>query len=197
MCACAGSSTDRTTGLSPASPRNRPDRRKSIFKHIAGQVRMDLELGRIGFMSTQRQEDRWQRSSCTDRARASGRSRPSLAARNGRADATVGTAPPDIPVSFHLSDEYLSPGIPERFHPSDESLSPGAPERLATNSLQLDYRTASVVRLVPFNIRQSMRSSPPALGAERAAPGRPVMHGSSLRHTPIPPGFASLHPPLP
>jgi hypothetical protein len=182
MCACAGSSTDRTTSLSPASPRNRPDRRKSIFKHIAGQVRMDLELGRIGFMSTQRREDhstpatktcrrgpryRWQRSSCTDRARASGRLRPGLAARNDRANATVGTAPP----------YYLV--------------------RLATNSLQSDDRTATLVRLVSFHIRQSMRSSPPALGAERAAPGRPATHGSSLRHTPTPPGFALLHPPLP
>ena len=182
MCACAGSSTDRTTSLSPASPRNRPDRRKSIFKHIAGQVRMDLELGRIGFMSTQRREDRstpatntcrrglryrWQRTSCTDSARASGCLCLGLAARNGRANAAVGTAPPS----------YLV--------------------RLATNSLQSDYRTASLVRLIPFDIRQSMRSSPPAPDAERAASGRPAMHGSSLRHAPIPPGFASLHPPLP
>jgi hypothetical protein len=182
MCACAGSSTDRTTSLSPASPRNRPDRRKSIFKHFAGQVRMDLELGRIGFMSTQRREDhstpatktcrrgpryRWQRTRCTDSARASGHLCPGLAARNGRANASVGTAPP-----FYLA-------------------------RLATNSLQSDYRTASLVRPVPFSIRQSMRSSPPTLGAESAASGRQAMHGSSLRHTPIPPGFASLHPPLP
>ena len=169
MCACAGSLTDRTTSLSPASPRNRPDRRKSIFTHSAGQVRMDLELGRIGFMITQRREDRWQRTSCTNGARASGRLRLGLAAQDGRAYATVGTAPPEN----------------------------STPVLLATNSLQSDYRTASLVRLVTFDIRQSLRSSPPLLGAERAAPGRPAMHGSSLRHTPIPPGFASLHPPLP
>jgi hypothetical protein len=34
------------------------------FKYLAGQVRMDLEPGRIGFMSTQRRENRWQRISC-------------------------------------------------------------------------------------------------------------------------------------
>jgi hypothetical protein len=34
------------------------------FKYLAGQVRMDLEPGRIGFMSTQRRGNRWQRISC-------------------------------------------------------------------------------------------------------------------------------------
>jgi hypothetical protein len=197
MCACAGSSTDRTTSLSPASPRNRPDRRKSIFKHIAGQVRMDLELGRIGFMSTQRRASRWQRSSCTQGAQAWGHIGPGLAAPYGCAYANGGTAPPGTPERFHPSDERLSPGTPERFHPSDERLSPGTPERLATNSLQSDYRIARLVRLVPFDIRQSLRSSPPTPGANSAAIGRPAMHGLSLRHIPIPPGFEHLHSPLP
>ena len=182
MCACAGLSTDRNARLSPAAFRNCPSPGRGIFKHNAGQVRMDLELGRIGFMSTQRRASYWKRSSCTQGANASGHTGPGLAARNGRADANGGTAPLELSVSFH---------------PSDKNLSPGTPERLATNSLQSDYRIARLVRLVPFDIRQSSRSSPPTPGAERAATGRPAMHGSSLRHIPIPPGSEHLHPPLP
>ena len=167
MCACAGSSTDRNTRLSPAALRNCPSPGRGSFKHNAGQVRMDLQLGRIGFMSTQRRASYWQRISCTQSANATGHTGPGLAARNGRADANGGTAPP------------------------------GFPERLATNSLQSDYRIARLVRLLPFDIRQSLRSSPPTPGADSAATGRPAMHGLSLRHIPIPPGFEPRHPPLP
>ena len=55
---------------------------------------MDLEPGRIGFMSTQRRENRWQRRSCTANAEESGRNRPPSLARHAPANATVGTAPP-------------------------------------------------------------------------------------------------------
>ena len=51
------------------------------FSNLAGQVRMDLEPGRIGFMSTQRREDR---------------STPATELCRWSADATVGTAPPRI-----------------------------------------------------------------------------------------------------
>jgi hypothetical protein len=137
------------------------------LKHNAGQVRMDLELGRIGFMSTQRRASRWQRSSCTNSAEDLRHSCLGPAAWYGRADANGRTAPPDFPVW------------------------------LATNSLQSDYRIARLVWLVLFDIRQSLRSSPPTPGANCADIGRPAMHGSSLRHIPIPPGFEHLHSPLP
>ena len=78
---------------------------------IAGQVWMDLEPGRIGFMSTQRRENRWQRRSCTRRERVLGFANPAPIAQHGRAYAKVGTAPPVTPAW------------------------------LATNSLQSDRRT--------------------------------------------------------
>ena len=81
---------------------------------LAGQIRMDLEPGRIGYMSTQRRENRWQRISCTGSAGVLGRESPSLFARQGPACATVGTAPP------------------------------GTPVRLATNSPQSDHQTAQL-----------------------------------------------------
>ena len=103
---------------------------------------MDLEPGRIGFMSTQRRENRWQRTGCTKRAAALEKSSPAPIVQQIRALATVGTAPP-------------------RF---------GA--RLATNSLYLDYRFVSVVRQdvrrgsPPFGAgRRTKTSSPTTHGS--------------------------------
>src|ERR1035437_6480371 len=85
---------------------------------------MDLELGRIGFMSTQRREirstpatnasrrgprDRWQHMSCTESALSAGHSSLGQTAPHYRASASGGTAPPEVPA------------------------------RLATNSLQSDH----------------------------------------------------------
>ena len=181
MCVCAASSTDRHAGFSPG-PRKCPERGRWIFEHFAGQVRMDLEFGRIGFMSTQRRENRWQRTSCTEGAGASGYLDPGQAAQKGRAFASGGTAPPGFPASFH---------------PSDKHLLPGGPERLATNSLQLDYRVAMPVRLALQLIRHSSRSSAPPPGIDSAASGRPATFASSLCHIPLPSVFAPLHPALP
>src|SRR5271157_1175536 len=66
-------------------------------------------------MSTQRRENRWQRTNCTKRAGALGQKNFAPIARKARAYATVGTAPP------HTA------------------------EWLATNSLQSDYRTTQLV----------------------------------------------------
>ena len=93
---------------------------------LAGQVRMDLEPGRIGFMSTQRRENRWQRIGCTKRAAALEKSSPAPIVQQIRALATVGTAPP-------------------RF---------GA--RLATNSLHLDSCTSRYFELFAQEIRRGL-----------------------------------------
>ncbi len=138
---------------------------------IAGQIRMDLEPGRIGYMSTQRRENRWQRTSCTERARASG-TLPTWIAPQGRAFATDGTAPPRTAACFH---------------PSDKSPSPGAPEWLATNSLQSDHLT------VQLAVQDYRRGSPPSGAGRHAESGRPAAFRSSLPHLPAPPVFEPLH----
>jgi hypothetical protein len=127
-----------------------------------------------GFMSTQRRENRWQRTSCTASARASkapgdsssslewgvsGQAIPSPLALFRSANATVGTAPP---------------GFPARFHPSDEGLSPGSLEQLATISLQSGYR---IVQLVLQELRHGSLPPKASLGEET---GTPANHGSSL-----------------
>jgi hypothetical protein len=84
----------------------------------AGPVPMDREPGRIGFMSTQRRVSRWQRTSCTERARALGHPSPAPVTQYDRACANSGTAPPGIPAW------------------------------LATNSLQTDHHIEQFVRLV-------------------------------------------------
>ena len=80
------------------------------MKHFAGQVRMDHAPGRIGFMSTQRRANRWQRTGSTKRAAVLEISFPAPVVRSVRALANGGTAPP-------LYGAWL-----------------------ATNSLQLDHR---------------------------------------------------------
>jgi hypothetical protein len=173
------------------SPRKRPVRRRRIFKVFAGQVQMDRVPGRIGFMSTQRRENRWRRTSCTGCAKLSGQAFSGPIARYACAIASGGTAPPEFTA---------------RFHPSDEDLSPGAPVRLATKSLQSGYRIVQLVRLVQFVqlvlvvqfVPRDLRLSSPPFGAGLgAATGTPANHGSSLPHIPSPSGLACLHPTLP
>jgi hypothetical protein len=135
-----------------------------FLKHFAGQVRMDQAPGRIGFMSTQRRENRWQRTSCTEcgspawhvvpdgaqRAGPHGKSFPGPFARQCRAIANGGTAPPG-------------------YYPLiARNLSMGTPAWLATNSLQLDCRIVELVRLVCLARRDGRSSSPP-LGAGSCA----------------------------
>ena len=139
-------------------------------------------------MSTQRREDRSQRTSCTASAgafRAPGDRLSSLRwgvskhgilsplARHGCAAAAVGTAPP---------------GLSPSFHPSDEDLSSGAPVKLATTSLQLGYR---IVQLVLQYLRHG---SPPLWAGLGAETGTPANHGSSLPHINSLSRLARLHP---
>ncbi len=143
--------------------------------YFAGQVQMDRAPGRIGFMSTQRREDRSQRTSCMGRAGVLGIAFSAPIARHDRASASGGTAPPGIPV----------------YDTSDEDLSPGTPGRAATISLQSDNR---IVQSVLQYLRLGSPPSRAGLGAET---GTPASHGSSLPHIPHPSGLARLHPTLP
>jgi hypothetical protein len=126
-------------------------------------------------MSTQRRENRWRRTSCTQRTGVSGKVSPSSIARCGYTNASGGTAPPGFSV-YHFSDE-------------NQSLKASA--WLATNSLQLGYR---IVQLVRLEVRHG---SPPFGSGFGATTGTPATHGSPLPHIPSPPGSARFHLSLP
>jgi hypothetical protein len=164
-----------------------------FLKHFAGQVRMDHAPGRIGFMSTQRRENRWQRTSCTEsgslawhmlpdgvqRAGPNGKSFPGSFARQDCAIANGGTAPPGI---YPLNDRNLSMGVPAW---------------LATNSLHLDCRIVELVRLVCL-ARQDARSGSPPLGAgRRASTGTRRFTDHSYCPPPSLPDLPGHHPALP
>jgi hypothetical protein len=182
MSGCAGSSTDGFVVAPLVSPRNCPVRKSRFFKYFAGPVQMDRVPGRIGFMSTQRRENRWRHIDCSDSAEVLGNAIPDPKAGRVRANASGGTAPP------------------------------GFPARLATNSLQLGYGIVRLVQFVQFVqfvclvqivqlvqfVRSGLRFSSPPFGAGvGATAGRPADHGSSLRHSPSPPGLSRLRLTLP
>jgi len=119
---------------------------------------------------------RWRRTNCTVRVDFHGIAFPDPNAQHGYSFASGGTAPPGLPVSFH---------------PSDEDLSPGTPARLATNSLQLGYRIVQLVRRIVCH------GSPPFRAGLGAATGTRTTHGSSPPLIPSPAGHARFHPALP
>jgi len=128
-------------------------------------------------MSTQRRENHRQRRSCTERRGGSGQIWLIFLAWFARAIAKVGTAPQSATDSFSLSTAWL-----------------------ATNSLQLDYRTTQFVRFVRLareGIRLGSHSSPSPITGERTDKGIPATLRSSLLHIPSPSGFAHLSPALP
>ena len=116
-------------------------------------------------MSTQRREDRLLQTCCMEREGSTGVSNSAPLARYGHARNSGGTAA----LGF-------------------------SPASLATNSLQSDYRSTRLVRLVPLNIR---RGSPPPGAGRRAAAVTLKSFGSSFPHIPCSPGPTRLHPPLP
>jgi hypothetical protein len=132
-----------------------------------------------GFMSTQRRENRRQRSSCTEHAEGSRHIWLLFLAWFARAFAAVGTAP--LPAILRLPEAS--------FHPSDKIQSPGTPGWLATNSLQLGHRTTQPVRQ---EICRTSHSAPPLRAARRAIPGTPATRRSSLPLTPAPSGLVSV-----
>jgi hypothetical protein len=138
---------------------------------------MDLEPGRIGFMSTQRREDRRQHTSCTECEGEFGLTSPAPVAFSASASATVGTAPEN--------------------HPNDEDRSLGTPARVATNSLQSDCCNLYLVNSAWLITQDNRRSLPPPGAGSPSATGTLTTHRSSLPFIPCPPGFASLHPTLP
>ena len=127
-------------------------------------------------MSTQRREDRSQRTSCTERAGVFGEAVASPIARCHRANASGRTAPPGIDPADHSGGDPLPLGIQRR---------------LATNSLQPGNRTVMLVL-------QELRLGSPPFGAGLGAEiGTPAKHGSSLPHIPCPSGLAPLYRTLP
>ena len=66
----------------------------------AGQVRWTVEPGRIGFMSSQRRENRWQRRTCAGRAEVRSGLLLVTVQCPARAGASGGTAPPEIPARW-------------------------------------------------------------------------------------------------
>jgi hypothetical protein len=115
MSACAGSLTKIYLQVHLLRSSEQSGRKRPVLKHFAGQVRMDRVLGRIGFMSTQRRENRWRRTGCTRRIGLSENFFWGAKAQCGSVNASGGTAPPGIPAW------------------------------LATNSLHLGYRTVQLV----------------------------------------------------
>jgi len=139
----------------------------------AGRVPMDRALGRIGFMSTQRRENRWQRPNCAARAEVLEHTGSASETRQGCAVANGGTAP--LTSIIWLAWAW--------FH---------SVEWLATNSLLSDLCIGKHVRL---GIRCV---SPPLVGdGRRPEPATQATHRSSLPHIPHIPARTRLHPSLP
>jgi hypothetical protein len=115
-------------------------------------------------MSTQRRENRRQRSSCTEHDQGLSQIWLLFLAWFARAFAAVGTAPLDAIIPLRST-------------------------WLATNSLQLGHRTTQPVRQ---EICRTSHSSPPPRAARRAIPGTPATRRSSLPLTPAPSGLVSV-----
>jgi hypothetical protein len=153
----------------------------------------------VGFMSTQKRENRWQRMSCVERAGAFGNpgDRLSLLGRQARV----------FPSLAHIARYVCAIASGETapllsilwsawawFHASDKDLSPEAPEQLATKFLQSDCPIGQLVQPV---IKVNRRGSPPSGAGRRGALGMPASPRSSLPHIPCPSGFARFHHTLP
>jgi hypothetical protein len=116
-------------------------------------------------MSTQRRENRLRTTGCMERALDFGEVCQTPSAQFAHAHASGGTAPRGF-----------------------------FPAKLATNSLQSDYRSTRMVRLVSLNIR---RGSPPSGAGRRATAVTLKSFGSSLPHIPSSSGLARLYLTLP
>ena len=129
-------------------------------------------------MSTQRRENRWQRSSCTDVAMKTSRLWLHFIALLARA---INTLPPQ-------RHGYVARG-PGTVGTAPRTAVFSQSSWLATNSLQSDHLFAHFFRPVEQHIRSG---SPPLGDAARSAGAR-----SSLPLTPTPSVLGSLHPSLP
>jgi hypothetical protein len=138
-------------------------------------------------MSTQRRENR-RRRGCVEVARTAQQHLLALFARQFRAFATVGTAPP--PAIFWLLASW--------FFPSAEDRSPGSQAGLATDSLRSDcHSTPFSGQLPQSDSRECRPGSPPhRAGRPRGSGQRTNLRSSQTRISPSS-GFESLHPSLP
>jgi hypothetical protein len=168
-----------STGSPLAPAPHGPERQEIKFQAFAacprfGNARKPARSGWIsspagqGFMSTQRQEGRWQRLSCTEHAKGSSQIWLLFLAWFARVIATVGTAPPHAGTWLQAV-------------------------RLATIPLQSGHRFTQPDRQ---EIRRPSRSSPPTRAARSAIAGAPATCRSSLQLNPAPPVLVRLHPSL-
>jgi len=82
MSACAGSSTERTRRFTSCVPPEQSGPQELRFSSISpARSRWTACPAGLGFMSTQRRENRWRRTSCTRRSEVSGIFSPSPVAR--------------------------------------------------------------------------------------------------------------------
>ncbi len=180
MSGCAGSSTDGLAVYLLCLPGTVRSARERFFKVYAGLVPLDRAPGRIGFMSTQRRENRWRYIDCSGCAEVLGIAIPVPKTGRVRANARGGTAPPE------------------------------SSARLATISLQSGFRILQLVQFVQFVqrvllvqivqlvqffqfVRSGLRRCTLPFGASvGAASGRPANYGFSLPRIPSPPGFSRL-----
>jgi hypothetical protein len=163
------------TGL-PLAPRPNDEAGKSPgFKHLAGQVRMDLEPGRIGFMSTQRRESHSAPTTedCWEGAMRDWRRLSDTACAENREQLEV--ARTALQSSSSAKDRT-------------------APHWEATNSLQLDSCISRYFELVAPAIR---RGPPPVWEAGYTVTGLTASRRSSLPLYPHPPVLENIHPALP
>jgi hypothetical protein len=121
-------------------------------------------------MSTQRREDRWQRSGNTHQAAARKFTLPAPTVWPKRAIADVGTAPPNIWAFFQHGDTERSPG---------------SWRWMATNSLQLGHRFVHLERLLLKDVR---RGSPPFGAVRNPATGIVTIVRFPPLRIPSPPG---------
>jgi hypothetical protein len=147
---------------------------------------MDLEHGRIGFMSTQRPEDRWQRTSCTHGAGAFRHLSSAPIAQHGSGQAKVGTATERLATNS-LQSDYRNLQIVQLVRIVQFV-------QLARFLLHLAVQSAVRER---HEKRHNARSSPPSGATLSATTGTLTTLGSSLSFIPSPSGLDSLHSTLP
>jgi hypothetical protein len=145
-----------------------------LFSSISPARSGWIAPGRIGFMSTQRRENRSTPATGACRRGPRYRSRPTGCMERAEDFGKKSQTP-----NSRLNHASTSGGM--------------ALAKLATNSLLSDYRNTPLVRLVPMDIR---RGSPPP-GADRRAQKPIRVRLTGLPAIPSPSGLARLRPSLP
>jgi hypothetical protein len=160
---------------------------------------MEVRARQVGFMSTQKRENRL--SSATKTDRRAFRCRWQLMTGTKRTDSGDLPFPSGITCLFGAdANGRTAPllsilwSIWAWFRPSDEDQLPGTPLRMATNFLHSDR---PLRQLVQPAFRADRRGSPPLWVGCRAALGTLASPRSSSRHIPFPSGLVRFHLSLP